>query len=115
MPLGHATVMYASPRAKASLVKRWPSLPAGVVANLTPSVATKWAKIGAAPAALPSEDALGIAIHPLHDQVHGAIAANFGEPGMNDPATAPQYTEFWNLHGMIDHWLTVWQQAHPGK
>jgi hypothetical protein len=34
---------------------------------------------------------------------------------MNDPSKAPQYTEFWNLHGMIDQWLAVWQQAHPGK
>jgi len=62
-----------------------------------------------------TEDKLGIAIHPLHDQIHAAIATTFGEPGMNDPSKAPQYTEFWNLHGMIDRWLTIWQQAHPGK
>jgi hypothetical protein len=104
-----------SPGAKPALVAPWHSTPSPVAANLAPAAAKKWAGIGAAPAAFPSEDALGIAIHPLHDQVHGAIAATFGEPGMNDPATAPQYTEFWKLHGMIDHWLTVWQKAHPGK
>jgi hypothetical protein len=78
-------------------------------------VAKQLAKIAAAPGAFASEDALGIAVHPLHDQVHGAIATTFGEAGMNHPATAPQYTEFWNLHGLIDHWLTIWQQVHPGK
>lgn len=105
----------ASPGANFALVAPWPSIPANVSANLSPPVARKLAKIAAAPAAFPTEDKLGIAIHPLHDQIHGAIATTFGEPGMNDPSKAPQYTEFWNLHGMIDHWLTVWQQAHPGK
>ena len=104
-----------SPGANLALVAPWPSIPANVSANLSPSVARKLAKIAGAPAAYPTEDKLGIAIHPLHDQIHGAIATTFGEPGMNDPSKAPQYTEFWNLHGMIDHWFTVWQQAHPGK
>jgi len=104
-----------SPGANLALVAPWPSIPANVSANLSPSVARKLAKIAGAPAAYPTEDKLGIAIHPLHDQIHGAIATTFGEPGMNDPSKAPKYTEFWNLHGMIDHWFTVWQQAHPGK
>jgi len=101
--------------ANLGLVAPWPSIPSNVLANLSPSAAQKLARIAHAPAAYPTEDKLGIAIHPLHDQIHGAIATTFGEPGMNDPSKAPQYTEFWNLHGMIDHWLTVWQKAHPGK
>ena len=104
-----------SPGANPALVAPWPSIPANVSANLSPSVSRKLRKIAGAPAAYPTEDKLGIAIHPLHDQIHAAIATTFGEPGMNDPSKAPQYTEFWNLHGMIDRWLTIWQQGHPGK
>ena len=104
-----------SPGAKLSLVNPWRSTPARVSALLGQSAAKKWAKIATAPAVYPTEDKLGIAIHPLHDQLHGAIAAAFGEPGMNNPSTAPQYTEFWKLHGMIDRWFTVWQEAHPGR
>jgi hypothetical protein len=101
--------------ANLALVAPWASIPANVSANLSSSVSKKLAKIAGNPAAYPTEDKLGIAIHPLHDQVHAAIATTFGEPGMNDPSKAPQYTEFWNLHGLIDRWFRVWQQAHPGK
>ena len=104
-----------SPGANLALVAPWPSIPPKVSATLSPSVIRQLEKIASAPAACATEDKLGIAIHPLHDLIHGAIAAAFGEAGMNDPATAPQYTEFRNLHAMIDHWFTVWQQAHPGK
>jgi hypothetical protein len=72
----------------------------------------KLTKIAANPAAYPTEDKLGIAIHPLHDDVHAAIATAFNEPEMNNPDTAPKYTEFWRLHGLINEWLTEWQQAH---
>ena len=82
-------------------------------AHLQPPVAQELTKIARAPAAYPTEDELGIAIHPLHDDLHGAIAETYAEPGMSDASTAPQYSEFWNLHGMIDAWFSAWQQAHP--
>lgn len=95
-----------------SLVAPWTTLPDNVLANLPKPVARKWLKIAANPAVYKTEDELGIAIHPLHDDVHGAIAAAFGESGMNSPDTAPKYTEFWRLHGLINAWLGEWQQSH---
>jgi len=103
-----------TPGASPALVAPWPSIPEAVSANLQPSVAQELAVIARAPAAYPTEDQLGIAIHPLHDQLHAAIAETYAEPDMNHASTAPQYTEFWNLHGMIDDWFTAWQHAHPG-
>jgi hypothetical protein len=101
--------------ASAELVAPWPSIPVAVSANLPPAVVQELAKIANAPAAYSTEDDLGIAIHPLHDDLHAAIAETYAEPGMDQPSTAPQYSEFWNLHGMIDQWFTAWQQAHPGS
>lgn len=102
-----------SPGADLVAVAPWLSIPDGVLANLNADIAQELAKIANDPAIYPTEDQLGISIHPLHDAVHQAIAMAYEEPGMNDPMTAPQYTEFWNLHGMIDRWFSVWQQAQP--
>ena len=101
------------PGASQAAVAPWNALPAAVVAHLQPAQATALAAIAADPTAFPTEDALGIAIHPLHDDIHVAAAVAFKEAGLGNPMKAPRFTEFWQLHGLIDGWRGRWLQAHP--
>jgi hypothetical protein len=102
----------SQPFADQAAVSPWPTLPQEVVGNLSETIADQLAAIAADPAAFDTEDDLGIAIHPLHDQIHDAAATAYDERELANPGTAPRYTEFWNLHGLIDAWFTTWQHAH---
>ncbi len=107
-------VWYASqPSAKPAAIAPWRRLPNKIKSTLNASVVRKLGRIAANPGTYRTEDALGIAIHPLHDQIHVAAAIAYHEAGLGNPNRAPQYTEFWKLHGLIDSWLTRWHAAHP--
>ena len=58
---------------------------------------------------IPNEGEFEIVAHgQLHDLLHGAGAAEFGEPDLKDLHVSPYVTQFYNLHGMLE----VWRQAY---
>jgi hypothetical protein len=61
-------------------------------------------------------DELGIFIETgIHNNfLHGAAAAAYGEPLLNDPMTSPLSTHFYQLHGLVTNWWNHWASLQKG-
>ena len=93
-----------------SLIEAWVSVPEEIRRTPCYNQAAE-ARIMFQPESFASADELGRFIESsnLHGCIHQEAARLFGEPEINDFDYAPRYTEFYNIHNMIDRWYRNWE------
>jgi hypothetical protein len=99
---------------KAQLVAPWMTVPAELQGDSDwPTWAADAARLDSDNPDFPSADELGTFIEVgIHNQfLHGATAAAFNEPVVGS-LHSPQSTFFYKIHGLVDHWWSLWQTHH---
>src|SRR5262245_31775713 len=99
---------------KAQLVAPWTSVPPELQADGDwPSWSADAARLDSGTPDFASADELGTFIElGIHNNfLHGATAAAFGESVVGT-FHSPQSTLFYKIHGLVDHWWSLWQRRH---
>jgi hypothetical protein len=113
---------FDKPTQKASLVAPWTAVPA----EITKLDEWKFWKNDAArldsaitpgptrPSDFDSSDNLGIFIEiGIHNRfLHGAAADAYGEELVRAPQTSPLSTLFYKIHGLVQHWWSIWGRRY---
>jgi hypothetical protein len=113
---------FDKPAQKASLVAPWNTVPAELrslddwknwendAARLDSAIVPGPTR----PSDFASRDQLGIFIEEgIHDSfLHGASAVVFNDDVIAPVATSPLSTLFYNIHGLVQHWSSIWARRY---
>ncbi|QTH41718.1 hypothetical protein J4772_29995 [Cohnella sp. LGH] len=108
--IGRAQAWYRENGLDPRLLEAWVSVPEAIRRSPCYNQAAE-ARILFQPESFASADELGRFIESsnLHGCIHQEAARLYGEPELNDFDFAPRYTEFYNIHNMIDRWYRNWE------
>jgi len=102
---------------KAQLVAPWTSVPPELQADGDwSSWSADGARLSSGTPDFATADELGTFIEVgIHNNfLHGATSAAFGESIVGS-FHSPQSTLFYKIHGLVDHWWSLWQRRHKMK
>jgi hypothetical protein len=116
---------FDQPAQKAALVAPWTSVPAELRAAPVDKEWKRWendaARLDSAitpgptrPSDFDSPDELGIFIElRIHNSfLHGAAAIVYNDDLIGPQATSPLSTLFYKIHGLVQHWWSIWARRY---
>jgi hypothetical protein len=93
-----------------SKMDAWAHFPQDLAAAHSPELADFEAQ-ASNPANFTSEDSLGLFVEAEHNNVHGYIATQYGQPEFGSLHSC-MYFMFYQWHGLIDTWRASWLVAN---